>query len=342
MNDPRINPPGWTHDDEPAVRNAALADLVSSAKAQPLVAPSVTADAIVRLAAERRRAMLARYGLGAVGAAAAAALLAFGVGPRLAEVDRQVVSATAGTSHVSVTEGSVPGSSAAERGPESKQVEPATRARPEDQERGAVGPGASDGLAFADQDAWMIEPGHLRMGAESLRAEGSGLSVEFGDGRVLFVDGSVMLHPGGPGEPAVVVVSRGVAGWVGESPSEVTWIEERFGPQSEVGVAQGSTDKPSATALARRAESQLASGDRRGAVRTLRTLVSRHPRKAAARTGLVDLARLLKGMGRTDEARCAYDLYLERFPRGPLAVDVRRASERLGEGRGCRGLRPSK
>ena len=66
-----------------------------------------------------------------------------------------------------------------------------------------------------------------------------------------------------------------------------------------------------------------------------------HAHEPAARAALLDLAPLLKAAGRVDEARCAYRLYLERYPaRAQLADDVRKALDRLGDGPACDGLDP--
>jgi len=92
--------------------------------------------------------------------------------------------------------------------------------------------------------------------------------------------------------------------------------------------------------LAREAEAQMAAGSQRQAIATLRKLVTLHPRSAAARSGLIDLGRLLEGAGQTDEARCAYALFLQRFAGHALGGDVAKAQRALGEGPACRGLRP--
>lgn len=96
--------------------------------------------------------------------------------------------------------------------------------------------------------------------------------------------------------------------------------------------------RPSALELAREAEAELGAGDRDGAIAVLQTLVRTHPRSGAARAGLLDLARLHKAAGQPDRARCAYELYLQRWPTSRLRDDVQSALDKLGEGRACRGL----
>ncbi|MCA9661186.1 MAG: hypothetical protein KC486_22790, partial [Myxococcales bacterium] len=56
--------------------------------------------------------------------------------------------------------------------------------------------------------------------------------------------------------------------------------------------------------------------------------------------GLLDLGRLQRAEGDVDAARCAYQLYLDRYPKGALVAEVERALARLGDGPQCRGLRP--
>ena len=99
-------------------------------------------------------------------------------------------------------------------------------------------------------------------------------------------------------------------------------------------------DRPDAATLAARAEAEMASGDRAAAIKTLTRLARLHPRASETRTGLVDLARLRTAAGDRDHARCAYELALKRWPNASISTDIRRALDRLGEGRACKGLRP--
>lgn len=100
-------------------------------------------------------------------------------------------------------------------------------------------------------------------------------------------------------------------------------------------------DRPSASTLAARAEAEMASGDRAAAIQTLTKLARLHPKASETRTGLVDLARLRTAAGDRDHARCAYELALKRWPNASITTDIRRALDRLGEGRACKGLRPN-
>ena len=93
------------------------------------------------------------------------------------------------------------------------------------------------------------------------------------------------------------------------------------------------------SALARRADQYLAAGDREGAIRTWTALVSRYPRAPVVRGALLDLGRALKASGRHAEARCAYRMFLDRWPHSQLRTEVERALVELGDG-SCRGLAP--
>ncbi|MCA9710175.1 MAG: tetratricopeptide repeat protein, partial [Myxococcales bacterium] len=97
-----------------------------------------------------------------------------------------------------------------------------------------------------------------------------------------------------------------------------------------------------ADALAREAEVHLAAGRRGEAIKSLRRLVTRFPRSAAAQAGLIDLGRLLEREGQADRARCAYALFLERWPSHSLRGDVASAQRALGPGPACDGLRPER
>ena len=112
---------------------------------------------------------------------------------------------------------------------------------------------------------------------------------------------------------------------------------------AKVNAGEIEPDRPrprSANELARAAERQFADGERRGALLSLRTLVQRYPQSAAARSALLDLGRELKKEGMRDHARCAYRLYLERWPDAQLRSEVRHDLARLGDGT-CDGLDPS-
>lgn len=93
--------------------------------------------------------------------------------------------------------------------------------------------------------------------------------------------------------------------------------------------------------LVRRADSLRSAGQPTAAATLLRRVVTDHPSDPLARGALLDLADLQKQLARPDEARCAYRLYLTRYPGAPhLASDVEKALARLGPGPTCDGLTP--
>lgn len=122
--------------------------------------------------------------------------------------------------------------------------------------------------------------------------------------------------------------------------------EAQWAPRT---LEAGSSSRPSAAAssaraaaaLSARAEAALVEGNDAQAVRILRTLVRRHASSAAAKTALIDLARLERKLGRKARAHCAYARFLQRFGTDAQAPSVRSADERLGQaGVRCRGLEP--
>lgn len=98
---------------------------------------------------------------------------------------------------------------------------------------------------------------------------------------------------------------------------------------------------PGATDLAAQAEAAVLARDHAEAARLLRKLVRLHPSSAAAKAGLIDLARLEKTLGNHRRAHCAYASFLARFPSDARAPSVRTADEALGlSAVQCRGLNP--
>lgn len=217
------------------------------------------------------------------------------------------------------------------------------------------------GVSQPETPTELVEPGVLAL-AEGIRVvpidgEAADLSIEsawrvalsgrgsfevetpLGDKQLEVVVGQRVLEVAGDSllrvdlEQSSFTVTRGRADWADDGASQSAATE----PET-VELTPARTE--SAASLARRAESEMATGRRADAIETLETLVRRHPRAAAARVGLVDLARLYKAAGKTARARCAYQLHLGRFPKSALRADVERALEKLGVGASCRGLRP--
>jgi hypothetical protein len=177
---------------------------------------------------------------------------------------------------------------------------------------------------------WSIECDHAEPVEVSLRA-GGGLQLRGGSVHVQ-VAGDV-VHVDVLREQVVRIDAEGRRTTLRRSVPETTDLATDAATDSAAA-------SPSPAELAREAEERMAAGDRQGAIRTLRRLVTRHGRSAAAQAGLIDLGRLLKAAGQTDAARCAYGLFLTRWPAHALAGDVTRARQALGEGPSCDGLRP--
>jgi len=98
---------------------------------------------------------------------------------------------------------------------------------------------------------------------------------------------------------------------------------------------------PTAAELAAQAEKAMLAGRHGQAVKILRTLVRTHPRSAAAKAGLIDLARLEKRLGRPARAQCAYALFVRRFPGDSRVSGVKASLAALGRSQPrCRGLSP--
>lgn len=157
-------------------------------------------------------------------------------------------------------------------------------------------------------------------GDEVLRADTPHGALELRHGRVEVVVAAASTQ---------ATLSTGVARWVAPEVDPVA---------IPIGRALVFDD---ASSLARRADKRLELGDRAGAIALLERLVREHPGSPVARTGLIDLARLLRADGRPDAARCAYKHYLARYPeREQLADEVERALRNLGEGPPCDDLQP--
>lgn len=315
--------------DEPAVRHPQLRLLVDAARAEPPPALRVDAEAVYAGWQQQRAGQ--RRGLAVGLAVAAAVLLTVGV----LELGRS-------------TREDEPARVAAPRNPPSPEVASppsgpdSAAATPEPRAASAMPPSASPVLASSihvaplEPTAAAVEvlgPRHVRLpeGSWSIDSAGSEpVEVALPDGMLQLRGGSV--HVQVAGDVAHVDVLRDEVLRV-DAQGRSTTLRARppAGP-----AAAG----PTPAALAREAEAQMAAGDRQGAIRTLRRLVTRHGRSAAAQAGLIDLGRLLKATGHANEARCAYGLFLARWPGHALAGDVTRAREALGPGPACDGLRP--
>lgn len=311
--------------DEPSVRHPQLRRMVDAARAEP--PPVLQVDAHAVYAGWQQRRAGQRRGLAVGLAVAAAVLLTVG----LLELRSAVSEPEA---PVAIHEAPAPTPSA--EGPAPTPAPVPDEPGPD----GTVAP-ASPVLASSIVVASLsptparpqvLGPRHLRLpdGRWSIdSAEAEPVEVELPDGTLRLRGGSV--HVQVAGDVAQVEVVRDE---VLRVDAQGRWTTLRARP------AEPTPGGTSPAALAREAEELMAAGDRQGAIRALRRLVTRHGRSAAAQAGLIDLGRLLKAAGQPDEARCAYGLFLERWPGHALAGDVTRARQALGEGPACDGLRP--
>lgn len=167
-------------------------------------------------------------------------------------------------------------------------------------------------------------------GPELLRARSPGGSVELHHGRVEIVVAAAST---------TATLREGVATWI--APDDTRRALTLDVATTSDTTAPADTTDASPRDLVRRADSLRSAGQLAPAAALLRRVVDQHPQDPLARAALLDLAHLLKELGRTDEARCAYRLHLDRHPGAPhLAADVEKALARLGPGPACDGLTP--
>ncbi|MCY0989835.1 hypothetical protein OV203_22040 [Nannocystis sp. ILAH1] len=300
---PEIRPPDLG---EPAVRSPELLRLVQAARSAPAPVLKVSSDAVFAGFQARRRDHRRLWA--GVGLAVAAAVALVWARPSF-------MSSRTGPLEPVATNSSEAAHVAA----------PALAA--------AVRVVAEEGPPAGVRDAWQVELGDGRYdvtvaahaGPELLRVDTAGGTVEIAQGRVVIVVAGTRTE---------AELRTGVATWIAPD-----------GARTPLAVAPAEDDAPDPKAspsdLARQADALLAAGRRDAAIRVLDFLVTAHPDSPPARAALLDLARLLKAASRTDEARCAYALYLERYPgKEQLADEVEGALGRLGPGPACTGLRP--
>ncbi len=183
-----------------------------------------------------------------------------------------------------------------------------------------------------------LGPGHYDIevdehpGPELLRARSAGGTVELRYGRVEIVVGA---------DSSSAQLRHGVATWIAPDGLRSPMQADLEASAPPLDPPAPPPEQPDVRALARRADAMIAAGRREPAIKLLTQILEQYPNYPAARSALLDLAPLLRAAGRTDEARCAYQLYLERYPaKAQLATEVTRALERLGDGPACRGLHP--
>lgn len=321
----------------PAITSPELLRLVDAARAQRVPPLTVDADRLhaaylaARAAQTRRRALVGGLAL----AAGLAALV-------VTRVDLGLSSATGLSGHVAQNMSPEPAANTTT--PRAPVLAPAVRivaddATPSPTVLGAWEVGLAPGRYAVEVDD--------HAGPELLRARSAGGTVELHHGRVEIVVAAAAttatlregvatwIAPDG----ARSALSQPIAALTPDVHEEAVEAVEPTEP-GETGPAP-IPGEPDVRLLARRAEDLLTAGKRDAAIRVLTQIVTQHAHTSAARGALLDLAPLLKAAGRVDEARCAYRLYLDRYPGKPqLADEVEKALGRLGEGPACRGLRP--
>lgn len=318
--------------DEAAVDHPRLVALVKAARAQPTPTVGVRAEAIHE-GWQRRRAAL-RHGVGLGMAAAAAAVLAVSALSPWLEGPRP--EAPVARHEVPVARPDVGVDPQVDPPVPSKERAPAAPTRPEPPTLAAAV--VVEALGPSRTEPLVLDPRRVRLSEGQWSIDNGApepLIVELPDGPLELRGGSI--HVEVAGDVARVEVRRG----------EVVRLEadgrRRALPITDPAAPEGRpspSTRPTAADLAREAEQRMAAGDREGAIRSLRRLVTQHGRSAAAQAGLIDLGRLLKAAGREAEARCAYAMFLQRWPAHALAGDVTRAQRALGDGPACDGLRP--
>jgi len=319
--------------DEPAVRHPRLRAMVDAVQAEP--PPELQVDAQAVYAGWQQRRTGQRRGLAVGLALAAAVLLTVGVLELRSATQEPDTPVTARTDSPAP---SAPSTRAAAPEPTPEvlaPVEPTEAVAPVLAASIHVSP-----LSPTTAVPEVLGPRRMRLpeGSWSIDSEeAEPVEVALPDGALELRGGSV--HVQVAGDVAHVEVLRDE---VLRVDARGRWTTLRTRPAEVVAEPTEPATGPSPAELAREAEELMAAGDRAGAIRALRRLVTRHGRSAAAQAGLIDLGRLLKASGQPDEARCAYGLFLARWPGHALAGDVTRAREALGGGPTCDGLRPNK
>lgn len=331
----RAQPPSDSTGDHASDHHPELQRYIAAARKQPPIATRVSADAVLAgVEAQRRRTQTRRTLLFSAAVAIAASLLAAIVlWPILSAREQPRDQPQRAGSSVAAQPSKLPGPASSEHA-----VEPASAIRMRSTAPVEVlGPWSialHEGtheieLESGDQHVLTVALPGRTLELASLESIGARMTVEFVDG-----DAAVRLR-------------TGVAAWIGVDGQRTEISVEHF-EQATSEIASETTSQfeasrdsgPSAAELARAAEQALAAGQREQAIAHYRQLVRKHPRASQTRAAVLDLARLLRVSGEADEARCAYRLYLERWPQSSVRAEVESQLERLGEGPRCRSLNP--
>lgn len=185
------------------------------------------------------------------------------------------------------------------------------------------------------RDAWTIVLGEGTHELELVHEPGEAsrpLHIELPGRTLELVEGRATIEV--VGQDAAVRLHTGVAAWIDTDGRRTQIVVERFELADD-----DVHDQTTSATLAREADRLLAAGEREQAIETLRRLVETYPNATQARAAVLDLARLLDAAGRDGEARCAYELHLERWPDSSITAEVEAQLAQLGK-TACRGLHP--
>lgn len=323
-----------SHELEPIATRPALRMFVEAAREQPIVPTRLSAHELQRAFQQQqqarrhaRRQLVLGLSLGSLTMAAAAALALFVLpSPRASE------DASASAAAASAPAEAPPELIATPTPAPALALHPAIHVASSTEAPHVLGP-------------WTIA---LRGGEHAVRVEPSpdhALRIELPERALELVHGEleVQIVNGVDAAPYVVVrLESGVAAWIAEDGTRTQIEVERIDvPVRDLTVTtEVANTEPSAAELARKAEQQLLAGAREDAIATLRKLVRKFPRTPQARTALLDLARQERIAGRPDRARCAYLLYVERWPHSEVRSEIDKQLGKLGEGPTCKGLDP--
>jgi hypothetical protein len=313
----------------PMLAREALRSFVQAAQSQPIVPTRLTAHevqrAFVQAQHERRharKALAIGVGLGLAAAAIVAVITTSLIGR---EPERERGSVAIQTE---------PSESLANSAEATPQLDPAIRIR---SDHGAEPPRVLG--------PWSIA---LDAGTHQLAVEPTAdrpLRIELPERSLELVQGSMTIEI--VERSAVVRLESGIAAWIEADGTRTQIAVERIellGAPTDEPVAdqaiEPAASEPSASELAREAERKLIAGQRDEAIGLLRKLVRKYPKTPQARTALMDLAAQERLAGRVDRARCAYLLYLERWPHSEVRAEIDKQLTKLGAGPACRGLDP--
>lgn len=291
-------------DPEPLAVRPQLRAFVEAAREQQTIEPSLTAEQLHATWEQRGRARQAKRTIVASGvvALAAAAVAVLVLTPALS---RDRAPAVVATAQQLSGDGDHP----------SQSLDAAVRAR-------------STGLVEV-RGPWSIALGEGRHEIEVEAVDGHALLVALPERELELAHGRAVIEVSG--DVTAVRLETGVAAWV-----------DLDGSRTAISVTHVDAPAPTldAETLARQADAAIVAGDHEQAIAWLEQLVRSHPEAPQARAATLDLGRLLRATGQRERARCAYQLFRDRWPGSELAREVGAQLRSLGGPRGCLGLTP--